>query len=186
MIGLISYILQSFTEVLWFRHDGVLLSFSLPTKHFPMCWAMLFPSHKADVWIVLEKNCSGKSLLYCPSPASSVWNQVRCIILVRHRILCCFSYMQLSAVQEEGRAEQLCVRGWLVLSALNRLSWFNPSQQQRIGQPLNYSLPCQPHQEWNQKSWSEELVSWEKGGLVGVSKAVQASKAKQKINSLLF
>ncbi|XP_077641807.1 phospholipase A and acyltransferase 1-like isoform X1 [Lonchura striata] len=48
--------------------------------------------------------------------------------------------------------EQLSVRGWLVLSALNRLSKFNPSQQQSTRQPLTQSLSCQPHQGQNWKS----------------------------------
>lgn len=60
--------------------------------------------------------------------------------------LCCFSYRQLPGLQGQVRAAQLCVRGWLVLSALNRLSRFNPSQQQSSRQPLTH-CPASPIRE---------------------------------------
>lgn len=131
------------------------------------------PCHKADVCIVLEENWS---VLYLPLPggsALSVWNlHGTC----ETQSLCCFCYRQLPGLQGQGRAEELCVRGCLVLSALNGLSRVNPSQQQSTRQPLAHSLPWQPHQGGNQKSWSEKLVAWGTVGLVGKPKALHATK----------
>lgn len=65
------------------------------------------------------------------------------------------------------------------VSKILTMSWFNPSQQPRLTQPLTHS----PSKIRRVKAG--ELMGWEKDSLIGKAKAVHTSKANQGINSLL-
>lgn len=103
------------------------------------------------------KKTSKGSVIYCPLPgvsAISAWNQVTCITPVRHTVLSCFSYTQLPGLQGDVRAEELSGRGWLALSALNRLSSkqeSTPASKKAPGSPSFPPLPSPSGRE------SEEL-----------------------------
>ena len=64
------------------------------------------------------------------------------------------------------------------------MSWFNPIWQLDTTQPLAHS-PLGAIGDRTGRVELRKLVEWDKNGLIGKAKAAHASKAKQRIHSLL-